>query len=561
MLLSRRQKSGGRSQERQEGFASFSLRVGVGERASAVRASVRRGAATSIAVLLLLPSIAGAQRFRLLEATIDDVHGALRAGQTTCRALVQRYLDRIEAYDQAGPALNTIQHVNPGALQKADALDSVFAVSGLAGPLHCVPVLLKDQVETREMPTTYGSALFDDFVSGRDATIVTRMLEAGAIVLAKTNMGEFASRYIGSAFGAIRNAYDPTRNPSGSSGGTGSGIAANFGMVGIGEDTGGSIRGPAAVHSLVGLRPTVPLVSRHGMMPANPSSDTLGPMTRTVRDAAILLDALAGYDPKDPVTAYAAGRVPDSYAASLDADGLRGARVGVIREAMDSKTDPESDDYRQVRAVIDRALGDLRSLGAVVVDPVVVPDLASVQPLYVRNNFETEEAMNAYLAEHDGAPVKTVRDILLSGIVTPWRAKGLMNVVGKSTDDHAYLPILEGREQLRRGVLGVMADHELDALVYATFDHQTTVIAPDALTNADTEDAYARGNNRYLSPVIGFPALTVPAGFTTDGLPVGLELLGRPFTEAVLLELGYAYEQGTRRREPPTTTPALDGDL
>ena len=519
--------------------------------------SVGRRAAAVAVVWLLVSSVAGAQRFQLLEATIDDVHAAFASGELTCRALVQGYLDRIAAYDQAAPALNAIQHVNPGALERAGALDAAFADSGPGGPLHCVPVLLKDQIETRDLPTTYGSALFEGFVSGRDATIVARMRDAGAIILAKTNMGEFASRYVGSAFGVIRNAYDPARNPSGSSGGTGAGIAANFGLVGIGEDTGGSIRGPAAVHSLVGLRPTVPLVSRFGMMPANPSSDTLGPMTRTIRDAAILLDVIAGYDPNDPVTAYAAGHVPESYAVGLDAEGLRGARIGVIRESMDPKTEPESDDYGQVRAVIDRAVADLRSLGAVVVDPVTVPGLESTHRTYVANRFETEPAMNAYLAEHPGAPVKTVRDILVSGVVTPWRARGLINVVGKSTDDHGYLAVLEARERLRRGVLTTMADHALDALVYATFDHQPAPIAPDALTNANTEDAYALGNNRYLSPVIGFPALAVPAGFTADGLPVGLELLGRPFTEAALLRLGYAYEQGTRRREAPDTTPAL----
>ena len=513
--------------------------------------------ASIVAASLVLSSVAGAQSFQLLEATIDDVHTAFASGEITCRALVQQYLDRIAAYDQDGPALNAIQYINPEALTEADALDTDLAASGLVGPLHCIPVLLKDQVETRDMPTTYGSALFDGFVSGRDATIVVRMREAGAIVLAKTNMGEFASRYVGSAFGAIRNAYDPARNPSGSSGGTGAGIAANFGMIGIGEDTGGSIRGPAAVHSLVGLRPTVPLVSRYGMMPANPSSDTLGPITRTVRDAATLLGVLAGYDPNDPVTAYAVGRIPDSYADGLDADRLRGARIGVIRASMDPNTDPEADDYHQVRALIDRAIADLRSLGAVVVDPLVVPDLATAQQTYVKNNFETEPAMNAYLAAHVDAPIKTVHDILLSGVVTPWRAKGLMSVVGKSTDDGGYLAILNARERLRRALLTSMGDSRLDAVIYATFDHETTLIAPDALTNADTKDGYARGNNRYLSPVIGFPAVTVPAGFTANGLPIGLEFLGRPFSEALLLRLGYAYEQGTRRRQPPATTPAL----
>ena len=370
-------------------------------------------------------------------------------------------------------------------------------------------------------------------------------------------MGEFANRYVGSAFGVIRNAYDPRRNPSGSSGGTGVGIAANFGMVGIGEDTGGSIRGPAAVHSLVGLRPSVPLVSRHGIMPAKPSSDTLGPITRTVMDAAILLDVLVGYDSNDPLTSYAKGRVPDSYTKGLNIDGLRKARIGVIRQSMDSKTDTDSNDYKEIRVVIDQAIEDLRSLGAVVVDPVVVPSLDEVQRTYVENNFETERAMNTYLAQHTDAPVKTVKDILLSGIVTPWRAKGLMNVVGKSIDDQGYLSILSASERLRRGVLTVMADNELDALVYATFDHQPTMILPDVLTNANTEDAYALGNNRQLSPVIGFPALTVPAGFSTEGLPVGLEFLGRPFAEAILLKFGYAYEQGTQRREPPSTTPPL----
>ena len=518
-----------------------------------------RPAAIAWAVWLSTAGAAGAQDFRLMETTIDDVHAAFAAERLTCRELVEGYLARIEAYDQAGPALNAIRLVNPRAVEEAEALDATFADSGPAGPLHCVPVLLKDQVETRDMPTGYGSALFDGFMSGRDATIVTRMREAGALILAKTNMGEFASRYVGSSFGIIRNAYDPTRNPSGSSGGSGAGIAANFGLVGIGEDTGGSIRGPAAVHGLVGLRPTVPLVSRHGMMPANPSSDTLGPMTRTVRDAAILLDAIAGYDPNDPVTAYAAGRTPDSYVDGLDPDGLRGARIGVIRESMDAETDPESDDYRQVRRLVDRAVADLRRLGAVVLDPVEVPDLDQAQATYVRNSFETEEATDAYLAALPGAPVRSLREILLAGQVTPWRAKGLMGVVGRSTAERDYLQVLEGRERLRRTVLSVMADHDLDALAYATFDHQTTVIAPDVLTNADTEDAYARGNNRYLSPVIGFPALTIPAGLTDEGLPIGLELLAGPFAEATLLRLAFAYEQGTHRREPPPTTPVLDG--
>ena len=351
---------------------------------------------------LLAIGIAGAQsspsgQFQLEEATIGDVHAAMTAGALTCRRLVQRYLDRIDAYDKKSPHLNTVQTINPRALELADELDASFASSGFVGPLHCIPVLLKDQVETSDLPTSYGSALFEDFVPERDATIVLKMKSAGAIILAKTTMGEFASRYVGSAFGMIRNAYDPDRNPSGSSGGTGSGIAANFGMVGIGEDTGGSIRGPAAVNSLVGLRPTVPLVSRHGMMPATPATDTLGPMTRTVSDAAALLNVIAGYDENDALTAYAVGHVPDSYASGLHEDGLRGARIGVIREPMDDKTDPETEDYKKVRAVMDVAISDLRSSGAELVDPVVIPNMVELFEKLENSNFETEQAMNAYL--------------------------------------------------------------------------------------------------------------------------------------------------------------------
>ena len=279
---------------------------------------------------------AGAQQFDVMEATIPGVQAAMLAKRLTCRALVQAYLDRIAAYDQSGPALNAIQHVNARALTEADSLDAVLRAKGPRGPLHCVPVLLKDQIETKDMPTTYGSAIFKDFVPKRDATVVQRLEAAGAIVLAKTTMGEFAGRYVGSAAGVIRNAYDPTRNPSGSSGGSASGITANFGLVGIGEDTGGSIRGPAAVSSLVGLRPTLPLVSRFGMLPANPTQDTMGPMTRTVADAARLLDVMAGFDTNDPVTAYAVGHVPATYTASLVPTALRGARVGVIRFPRDT---------------------------------------------------------------------------------------------------------------------------------------------------------------------------------------------------------------------------------
>lgn len=499
------------------------------------------------------------QSFEVEEATIAGVHAAFLSGDLTCVDLVQAYLDRIEAYDKQGPRFNTIATLNPRALDEAARLDEALAAGGLTGPLHCIPVLLKDQVETSDMPTTYGSALFAEFVPERDATIVTRVREAGAIIHAKTNMGEFASRYVGSGFGVIRNAYDPRRNPSGSSGGTSVGIAANFGMVGIGEDTGGSIRGPAAVASLVGLRPTLELVSRFGLMPANPTTDTQGPITRTVTDAAVLLGAIAGYDPNDPVTARAVGRVPESYEGGLGSDGLQGARIGVIRDAMDQSVDPDSEGFRHVRSRIEAAVADLRRLGAEVVDPVAIAGIETVNRVFGSNAYETEEATDAYLSEHANAPYKTLRSILLSGRVTPWRAAGLANSLGKSTGDPGYLEYLLGRDRIRRNVLVAMADHDLDALVYATFDHPVTLIAEDAETNPAPADRYGLGDNRLLSPITGFPALTVPAGFTPDGLPVGIEFLGRPFTEAMLLRLGYAFEQGTGYRRPPESAPPLGG--
>jgi amidase len=494
--------------------------------------------------------------FDVVEATVDQIHEGFKNGEISCRQLVTAYLRRIEAYDKAGPALNAVQVVNQQALEEADRLDASLRTSGPFGKLHCIPVLVKDQLETAEIATTFGSAVFRDFSPQRDATVVARLKEAGAIVIAKANMGEFASGIVGFS-GPIHNAYDPRRHASGSSGGTGSGIAANFATVGIGEDTSGSVRGPAAVSSLVGLRPTVPLVSRYGMFPARPSSDTVGPMTRTVKDAAILLDAIAGYDPQDKVTAYAVGHIPVSYTSGLTLDGLKGARIGIVRQPMDPKAQPLSEDYKKVRKVIDKAISDLTKGGAEVVDPVEIPDvIANLNKTYDGDVFETEPAVNDFLRQRPNAPVKTLAEILLTGKVLPSRARVLMSSIGKSTNDEGYAQYQRTAEISRQTVLAVMADRHLDALVYATFDHQPVFIAPDVMTKTVIDDDRI-GSNRKLSPFLGFPALTVPAGFTTDGLPVGIEFMARPFSEATLLRFGYAYEQATRNRRPPASTPAL----
>jgi amidase len=519
-----------------------------------------------IKVLLFLAALAGIpvqpttpDDSRVVEATVASVHASFARRDLTCVGLVEAYLARIDAYDQETQgelSINAVKAINPKALETARELDRRYRRSGPVGPLHCVPVLVKDQVETVDMPTTYGSAIFEGFQSGRDATIVTKMKQAGAVILAKVNLGEYASRYVGSAFGVIRNPYDLTRNPSGSSGGTGAGIAANFGLLGIGEDTGGSIRGPAAVASLVGLRPTTPLISRYGMMPATPTRDTLGPMTRTVRDAALLTNVIAGYDPNDPLTAYSVGNVPTDYTAGLSPRGLRGKKIGIIREPFSSSTEPGTDDYNKVKSVVDKAVADLDRLGAEVIDPFVIPDLRALLSA-ASGGSETEEAVDAYLAQLPHAPVKTFREIALSPLVTPTRREGLMDALDRSTADPDWLEAQAGRERLRLAVLDAMARAGVDAVMYATFDHQPTVIPPDVLTNPEPQDDYGKGGNRGLSPPLGFPALTLPAGFTVDRLPVGIELLGRPFSEKLLFELGYAYEQGTRHRQPPPITPPL----
>jgi amidase len=496
-------------------------------------------------------------RFRLQEATIGSVHTAMRAGQLTCRQLVQFYLNRIEAYDQQGPAINAIQYLNPAALEEADRLDAQMRTSGPAGSLHCIPTVVKDQVETSDMPTTYGSALFSGFMTGRDATIVERVKAAGGIILAKTNMGEFAAGYAGTGFGACRNPYDPERNPSGSSCGSGTAVASNFAMLGIAEDTLGSIRGPAARTSLIGIRPSVPVVSRYGMMPATPSRDTLGPVARTVRDTALLLDVIAGYDPNDPVTAASVGYVPPTYTSSLMADGLRGMRLGVIREPMAADTDPTADDFAEVRATIDQALGVMAARGTTVID-VTIPSLIDLLRQSSAGGYEPEAGINAYLAGLPNPPARTLQEIVLSADVLPARRTGLMGGVGKSTNDPGHLRELQVKDELRQAILTVMADNQVDALVYATFDHHPERIPADVMTSL--RSASQRGSNRNLSPMTGYPAITVPAGYSEDGLPIAIEFMGRPFTEPTLFRLAYGYEQATLHRHPPTTTPALLGE-
>jgi Asp-tRNA(Asn)/Glu-tRNA(Gln) amidotransferase A subunit family amidase len=290
------------------------------------------------------------------------------------------------------------------------------------------------------------------------------------------------------------------------------------------------------------------------MMPGVPTRDTLGPLARTVRDTALLLDVIAGYDPNDPVTAACVGHVPESFTGFLTSDALRGIRLGVIRDAMNKEAVPTSDEFKQVRAVIDRGLNDLANRGVELVDPVAVPELMELLDR-AGGTFETEPAMNAYLAAHPNAPAKTLQEIVLRSEVLPSRRTRLIEAIGHTTDDPGYLRQMLARELLRQNVLKTMADHGLDGLVYATFDHPPQPIREDVMTSF--KNVTYPGNNRVLAPMLAYPAISVPAGFMAGDLPVGIEFLGRPFSEGTLLRVAYGFEQATHHRKPPASTPAL----
>ena len=492
----------------------------------------------------------------LVEATIGEVHEALTSGVLTVRMLVEGYLARIEAYDRNGPKLNAIITINQAALREADRLDREFAVNGrLSGPLHGVPVLVKDQLETAGVVTTFGSIALDGYIPDEDATVIAQLKKAGAIVLAKTSMPDFATSWFSnsSKSGTTKNPYDLSRDPGGSSSGTGAALAASLGLAGIGADTGGSIRVPASFNSLVGIRVTPGLISRRGMSALVSFLDTAGPMARTVRDAALLLDSMVGFDPDDAYTsAYIAARPPARYSSVLDADALHGARIGVLRQAFGAQGDP---DCASVNSVIERALDVMADAGATLVD-VEIPTLDAFMvstSLYVTHS---RHDLNRFLAARPRAPYSAVEDIVRDGKYHPaleWletMAKGPVT----PSDDPEYFPKLAEREQFQRAVVNAMAKASVAVLVYPTVQ----VVAP---TRSELDGGRwtveAFPTNTMIAPQAGLPAASVPAGGTAAGLPVGLEILGSPFGEPTVLTMAYAFEHLARARIVPASTPEL----
>ena len=508
--------------------------------------------------ILGTPVTALAATFNLQEATIADINAAFDAGALSSVGLTQLYLNRIDAYDKQGPSLNSIITINPNAQETALALDQERQLTGPRSPLHGIPVIVKDNYDTFDLPTSAGATIFKDFIPQDDAFQVQKLREAGAIVLAKANLSEFAfsgSESDSSLGGITRNAYDPARTPAGSSGGTAVAIAANFGVVGLGTDTGSSIRNPSSFNSLVGVRPTIGLSSRAGIIPLALSQDVGGPMTRTVTDAAVVLDATAGFDPNDPVTASSTGKIPD-YADSLDPNGLQGSRIGVVRALLGPDTNPES---AKVNEVINAAIADLDNLGAEVVDDVTIPNLDRILAYPSLSGFEFRDNLNDYLAARPEAPVRTLTEIIASGGYLPSNETTLItrNNVEPLETNARYQEIIRDRPVLtQQSILTALnlndldPENDLDALIYPT------VTSPPGLIGQPA----SFGSNVRLSPFSGFPAVTVPAGFTSDDRPVGIEFLGEAFSESTLLSLAYSYEQGTLNRLPPTTTPALPGE-
>jgi amidase len=497
--------------------------------------------------------------FRLQEATIDDIHSAFRSGEITCRGLVELYLARIEAYDKSGPKLNSILTLNPKALEEAEDLDRSFEQNGeFVGPLHGIPVLVKDQAETAGIRTTFGSVAFEEYVPEEDATAVKRLKEAGAVILAKTNLPDFATSWFAysSAGGETKNPYVLDRDPGGSSSGTGAAIAANLGAVGIGEDTGGSIRVPSSFDNLVGVRVTTGLISRKGLSPLVVFQDTAGPMTRTVKDAALLLDVLVGYDPADPFTAAATlARDAGSYADGLSEGSLRGARIGVVREVFGPDDDPDSG---QVNRVVEGALEVMRNAGAEIVDSVSVPDLQhfiGVTSLYLS---QSRYDIDNFLAKRPGS--HTVGKLYDSKRFHP--RLDLFTAIAEEApedpeEDPNYFRGLAAREEFRRAILNVMASQGLDALVYPN----SQVLPP---TREELDDwkwtVLTFPTNALIAAQADLPSISLPAGFAEGGVPVGFELVGKPYGEADLLKLAYGYENEAGRRRPPESAPPLSDE-
>ena len=518
------------------------------------------------ALLAALASVAllqgaSAATIDLSNATIEDIQSAYKAGTLSAEKLTQLYIKRIEAYDKQGPKINTVILLNPNAIKEAKALDAERKKSGIRSPLHGIPIVLKDNFDTFDMPTTAGSMLLKGSIPPDDAYTVKKLRAAGAIILAKVNLSEFASGAGGpngfsSMGGQTLNPHDLTKGPAGSSGGTGAAIAATFAQFGLGTDTGGSIRGPSSSNGIVGLKPTHGLMSRDGIVPLALSFDTGGPMARSVYDVAVSLGVMTGVDSADAATQKSAGKFHTDYTQFLKRGSLKGARIGVARDFF--KQSEETD------RVMEAAIAKLKELGAEVIDPVTYPEylLKGKASIYQAiNPPEFKAQVNEYLATLKPGYPKTLSELIAkaeapdSGYTNSWRLTSMKRSDAQAgLDAPLYLAAKnQGLELVRATVLATFAAHKLDALVYPTSPRPARPIAPEP-QGSGGESATNIANET------GFPDLIVPAGMTSDGLPVTISFFGPAFSEPKLLAYGYDFEQATKAIKLPKNTPALKGE-
>jgi amidase len=491
--------------------------------------------------------------FEIEEVTIGDIHQAFSTGSLTCRQLVELYLARIEQYDRGGPNLNSIITVNPNALAEAGQIDSQYAkTKKLIGPLHGIPVVVKDQAETKGVMTTFGSIAMDGYVPERDATAIRKLKDAGAIILAKATMPDWATSWFGfsSMSGETKNPYALDRDPGGSSSGTAAAVAANLCTVGIGEDTGGSIRLPASFTNLVGVRVTPGLISRDGMSPLVVFQDTAGPMTRTVRDAAILLDALVGYDERDPyTTAYAIAGHKGTYSQFLDKNGLKGARIGILKEAFGDDSDFES---KEINKLVRLALKDMEKAGATLID-ISMPNLLDHIIETSLYQHHSKHDINNFLAKRTGVKYKTVGEIHAAKKFHPVLDLFELLVTGpeKPSDEADYYRKLASREAFQRDAVNLLAQNGLSAMCFPC----VKVYPPTKeLIRAGKTNTLTFPTNTLIAAQTWMPSICVPTGFTPDGIPVGMEIVVFPYHEPDLFKFGFAYEQATHHRKAPRST-------
>jgi amidase len=491
------------------------------------------------------------ERFR--ELTIAAFHAELQTGQLTAVELVDWYLARIQTHDHAGAEIQAVVTVNPLARDEAGAQDEFLAANGiLSGPLHGVPVLVKDQAETAGLRTTFGSILFDGFLPESDATLVRKLKDAGAVILAKTAMCDFAAGWFSfsSMTDHTKNPYAPARESGGSSAGTAAGLAADFGLVGIGEDTGGSIRIPASFNNLFGLRVTTGLISRTGFSPLVHFQDTPGPIARTVADLAKLLDSIVGYDPEDPFTVTAAAaRDSGGYAQALEVEvPLSSWRIGVLETGFGPDENPDAE---PVNRVVRAAISQLEALGVSMTPELEISELSAWITDTSVYAMQSKSDISGFLAQRPSAPVSSFMAIYDSQRFHP--LNDLFHDIAAGPDtldsDVEYLRRRLNQEQFRRLVLNIFAVHRIDFLIYPTVQ----VVPPTRTELAEEKyQALTFPTNTVIGSQAGLPALTIPVGFTGDGLPVGLELLGTPLAEASMLQFAHAWEESAQPRRAPT---------